>query len=183
MDNQLIKWPFNVVHLLRSFSLDEKWVVFDQWNSYPNCQQLSCPKKCCCPNWRWPRVSKFSGWASPNGPAGWPPHNPWFSSPENFSFEFWKFSGCRHSGFVCAYHPAGPGSSPKHTINYIVIYNQICTIFVMWKERKWTKRGRVWPIFYDLYYWSRHFLLHIQSITWWQINLLWWNILGKLLFS
>ena len=25
--------------------------------------------------------------------------------------------GCRHSsGFVCAYHPAAPGSGPKHAI-------------------------------------------------------------------
>ena len=26
------------------------------------------------------------------------------------------------SGFACAYHPATPGSSPKHTINVFSIY-------------------------------------------------------------
>ena len=39
------------------------------------------------------------------------------------------------NGFIYAYHPATPGSNPKHTIctfNYI----QIGAIFVMWKERK-----------------------------------------------
>ena len=39
------------------------------------------------------------------------------------------------SGFVCAYNPAAPGSSPKHTIYAFIIYS-ICAIFVMWKERK-----------------------------------------------
>ena len=33
------------------------------------------------------------------------------------------------SGFICAYHPAAPGSSPKHASHV-----------------KRTKRGRVWPI-------------------------------------
>ena len=39
------------------------------------------------------------------------------------------------SGFICTYHPAAMGSSPKPTI-----YAQICAIFVMWKEPKWTKK-------------------------------------------
>ena len=38
-----------------------------------------------------------------------------------------------------------PGSSPKHTIYTFFIYSN-CAIFVMWKERKYTKRGQVWPI-------------------------------------
>ena len=39
------------------------------------------------------------------------------------------------SGFVCAYHPAAVGSSPKHTIYAFIIYSN-CAIFVMWRERK-----------------------------------------------
>ena len=34
------------------------------------------------------------------------------------------------SGFVCAYNPAAPGSSPKHTIYAFIMYS-ICAIFVM----------------------------------------------------
>ena len=34
------------------------------------------------------------------------------------------------SGFVCAFHPAVPGLSPKHTINDFILN------FVMWKRRK-----------------------------------------------
>ena len=34
------------------------------------------------------------------------------------------------SGFVCTYHPAAPGSSPKHAIYAFIIYSQICAIFV-----------------------------------------------------
>ena len=30
------------------------------------------------------------------------------------------------SGFVCAYHPAAPGLSPKHTIYAVIFYCQIC---------------------------------------------------------
>ena len=52
------------------------------------------------------------------------------------------------SGFVCTFHPATLGSSPKHT-NYAFfdLYSSNC-IFVswigMWKERKQTKRRRDW---------------------------------------
>ena len=39
-------------------------------------------------------------------------------------------------GFVCAFHPANPGSTPKqHTIFAFVIYSQICACNVI-KERK-----------------------------------------------
>ena len=40
------------------------------------------------------------------------------------------------SGFVCAYHPATQGLSPRHALYTFKIYSQICTIFVMWKEQK-----------------------------------------------
>ena len=32
------------------------------------------------------------------------------------------------SGLVCVYHPAAPGSNPKHTILAFFIYSQNCTI-------------------------------------------------------
>ena len=35
------------------------------------------------------------------------------------------------SGFVCAFHSAAPGSSPKHVIYAFIIYSQICALFVM----------------------------------------------------
>ena len=35
--------------------------------------------------------------------------------------------------FVCAYHPAALGSSPKHAY---IICSQMCTIFVTWKQWK-----------------------------------------------
>ena len=34
-------------------------------------------------------------------------------------------------GFVCAFHPAAPGSTPKHTIYDFIIYSQICALFVL----------------------------------------------------
>ena len=34
------------------------------------------------------------------------------------------------SGFVWAFNPAAPGSSPKHTNYASIIYSQICAIFV-----------------------------------------------------
>ena len=41
-----------------------------------------------------------------------------------------------------------PGLTPKHTFYAFIICSQICSTFVLvlWKEWKWTKRGRVWPI-------------------------------------
>ena len=58
----------------------------------------------------------------------------------------------RYNSIVVNYDRRGfirlaTGSSPKHTINAFIIYSQICAIFVLWKERKQTKRGRVRPIF------------------------------------
>ena len=43
----------------------------------------------------------------------------------------------------CAFHPANPGSSPKHIFYTFIFYSQICAIFVfgLWER---TKRGRVW---------------------------------------
>ena len=35
------------------------------------------------------------------------------------------------SGFVCTYHSATLGSSPKHTVYVFIIYSQICAIFVI----------------------------------------------------
>ena len=35
------------------------------------------------------------------------------------------------SGYVCAYHPAAPGLSPKHAIYAFINYSQSCAIFVM----------------------------------------------------
>ena len=45
------------------------------------------------------------------------------------------------SGFVCAYHPATPGSSPKHTI--YAFYSQILylIVIVLRKRRKYTKEA------------------------------------------
>ena len=39
------------------------------------------------------------------------------------------------SGFVCHYHPAALGSSPKHTIEAFITYSH-CTIFVVRKRTK-----------------------------------------------
>ena len=55
------------------------------------------------------------------------------------------------SGFVCAFHSAAPGSTPKHAIYTFFNYSQICARFIhaMWeKNENKQKRGRVWPIFY-----------------------------------
>ena len=49
------------------------------------------------------------------------------------------------SGFICAYHPAAPGSSPKHTIYAFISYSQI-VCFICHVKRTNIK-GRVWPIF------------------------------------
>ena len=56
-----------------------------------------------------------------------------FASKLKGKFNF----GCRHShsGFVCAFHPAAPGLSPKHTIYAFIIYS-IFAIFFVWEERK-----------------------------------------------
>ena len=42
----------------------------------------------------------------------------------------------RHIGgrFVCAFHPAAPGLSPKHTIYAFIIYSENCPIFVIVKR-------------------------------------------------
>ena len=47
-----------------------------------------------------------------------------------------KEGAAKLSALVCAYNPAVPGLSPKHTINAYIIYSQICDIFFVWKERK-----------------------------------------------
>ena len=47
----------------------------------------------------------------------------------------------------CAYHPAAPGSSPKHAIYAFIIYSQICAIFVMWKEQNKQKEAGFGPFF------------------------------------
>ena len=41
--------------------------------------------------------------------------------------------GCRHSTVdsSVAFHSAAPGLSPKHTIYALIIYSQICAMFVM----------------------------------------------------
>ena len=56
------------------------------------------------------------------------------------------------SGFVCAFHPATPGSSPKHTIYafsiYIVQIVYLSLELECEKNENKTKRGRDWPIFY-----------------------------------
>ena len=55
------------------------------------------------------------------------------------------------SGFVCAFHHAAPGSTPKHSIYAFIIYSEnlyyICPCVVKKDENK-PKRGRVWPIFF-----------------------------------
>ena len=44
--------------------------------------------------------------------------------------------GCRHSTVdsSVAFHSAAPGLSPKHTIYALIIYSQICAMFVMWND-------------------------------------------------
>ena len=49
------------------------------------------------------------------------------------------------SGFVCAFHHAALGSTPKHSIYAFIIYSEICPCVVKKNENK-PKRGRVWPI-------------------------------------
>ena len=51
------------------------------------------------------------------------------------------------SGFICAFDPAAPGSSPKHTFYAFIIYSQICAIFVMWKEQNKQKEAGFGPFF------------------------------------
>ena len=46
------------------------------------------------------------------------------------------------SGFVCTFHPAAQGSTPKHAIYTFIIYSQI------WAMRCEKSRGRVCPIFF-----------------------------------
>ena len=52
--------------------------------------------------------------------------------------------------FVCAYHPATPGSSPKHTIYAFIIYRIYAyTIYLSrGKNESKEKRGREWPNFF-----------------------------------
>ena len=40
--------------------------------------------------------------------------------------------------FVWTFHPAVPGSSPKHTIYAFIVWSQICAslVFALWNERK-----------------------------------------------
>ena len=59
-------------------------------------------------------------------------------------------------GLLCPYHPAVPGSNPKHTISAFVV--KFCTIFVsgLRKRSKINKRGRFWPIFKKLYVGDQH---------------------------
>ena len=56
--------------------------------------------------------------------------------------------------FVCTYHHAVPGSNPKLTIDALIIYRQICAIFVMWKEQKEAhlKRYMLDPFFIQAIY-------------------------------
>ena len=52
-------------------------------------------------------------------------------------FQQWEFGGAAMlSGFVCTFHPAAPGLTPKHTIYAFIINSQICSIFViaMWEK-------------------------------------------------
>ena len=56
---------------------------------------------------------------------------------------------CKYS--LSAFHPAAPGSSPKHTIYafsiYIVQTVYLSIEFECEKNENKTKRGRDWPIF------------------------------------
>ena len=44
------------------------------------------------------------------------------------------------SGFVCAFHPPAPGSTPKHAIYAFIIYSQISAIFVLHCEKNENKQ-------------------------------------------
>ena len=48
-------------------------------------------------------------------------------------------------GFICAYHPAAPGSNPKHTI--YAFFQFVLDMCWEGNEHK-QKRGRDWPIFF-----------------------------------
>ena len=48
-----------------------------------------------------------------------------------------QFGGASIAQWIHLHLPScRPGLSPKHTIYVFIIYGQICTMFVMWKERK-----------------------------------------------
>ena len=74
------------------------------------------------------------------------------------------------SGFVCAYHSAAPGSSPKYTIYTFFIYNVFVLYLSCEKNKNKQKRGRVWPIF------------KINGlIEFWSIFKLIWHLCDKML--
>ena len=53
------------------------------------------------------------------------------------------------SGFICAFHPATPGSSTKHTIYaFINLYSTIYNLYFTFGKDENKKRGRDWPIFF-----------------------------------
>ena len=58
------------------------------------------------------------------------------------------------SGFVCAFHPATLGLTPKHTIYAFIVYSQTCALFVLvlWKKRKINEKEAVFGPFKKHYY-------------------------------
>ena len=54
------------------------------------------------------------------------------------------------SGLVCAFHPAAPGSTPKHTIYAFIIYSQICAIivFALWEKNENKQKEAVFGPFF-----------------------------------
>ena len=67
------------------------------------------------------------------------------------------------SGFVCAYHLASPGSSPKHTI--YTFYGQIlyCICHRVEKRTKITKKR---PGLAQLLFKQKHFVKEAQRVVW-----------------
>ena len=52
------------------------------------------------------------------------------------------------SGFICAFHPATPGSSTKHTIYaFINVYFTIYNLYFTFGKDENKNRGLDWPIF------------------------------------
>ena len=48
------------------------------------------------------------------------------------------------SGFVCIFHPAAPGSSPKHTI---YAFSNLFMNCVVWKDENKQKEAEIGPFF------------------------------------
>ena len=71
------------------------------------------------------------------------PNFPWYRHTTTTTAQTVRTVVLKLSGFVCAFRPAAPCSSPKHTIYAFIINLLNC---VVWKRLKKQKRGRDWPI-------------------------------------